>query len=167
MWSSRRKSWNTMPMRRRSVDSASFDSVATSWPNWVIRPARRLEREEQQAQQRGLAGAGGSGEELERMRLDAEREVAQDLGPEPVAQADILESDHSRSPPRFCEPPPGDARRALDARRRAHIPHDSCAFTGLSRRRQRGSGLTFRAGRRGAHGFRSINGRLLACQASL
>ena len=58
-------------------------------------PARRLERQEQQAQQRGLAGAGGAGEELEGMRLDAEREVAQDLRPHAVAQAHILESDHT------------------------------------------------------------------------
>ena len=29
------------------------------------------------------------------MRLDAEREVAQDLRPHPVAQADVLESDHT------------------------------------------------------------------------
>ena len=29
------------------------------------------------------------------MRLDAEGEVAQDLRPHPVAQADILESDHT------------------------------------------------------------------------
>ena len=59
-------------------------------------PARRLEREKQQAQQRGLAGAGRAGEELEGMRLDAEREVAQDLRPQAVAQAYILESDHPR-----------------------------------------------------------------------
>ena len=57
-------------------------------------PARRPQRQEQQPQQRGLAGAGRAGEELERMRLDAEREVAQDLRPQPVAQADIFESDH-------------------------------------------------------------------------
>jgi hypothetical protein len=44
-------------------------------------PAGRLERQEQQPQQRGLAGAGGAGEKLEGMRLDAEREVAQDLRP--------------------------------------------------------------------------------------
>ena len=61
-----------MPMRRRSVASASFDSVATSWPNWVISPRVGFERQEQEPQQRGLAGAGGAGEELERMRLDAE-----------------------------------------------------------------------------------------------
>ena len=30
------------------------------------------------------------------MRLDAEREVAQDLRPQAVAQADVLESDHAR-----------------------------------------------------------------------
>ena len=29
------------------------------------------------------------------MRLDAEAEVAQDLRPEPVAQAHVLESDHA------------------------------------------------------------------------
>jgi hypothetical protein len=29
------------------------------------------------------------------MRVDAEREIAQDLGAQPVAQADVLESDHS------------------------------------------------------------------------
>ena len=29
------------------------------------------------------------------MRLDAEGEVAQDLRPQPIAQADILESDHA------------------------------------------------------------------------
>src|ERR1035437_5880107 len=105
MWSSRRKSWNTMPMRRRSVATASFDRVATAWPNWGIRPRvglggrnsrRRREREEQQARQRGLAGAGRAGEELEGMRLDAEREVAQDLRPQAVAQAYVLESDHAR-----------------------------------------------------------------------
>ena len=63
-------------------------------------PARRPQRQEQQPQQRGLAGAGRAGEELERMRLDAEGEVAQDLRPEPVAQAYVLESDHVRPPPR-------------------------------------------------------------------
>ena len=78
--------------RRRPRPSIS---VATSWPNRVIRPRVGLQRQEQQAQQRGLAGAGGAGEELEGMRLDAEGEVAQDLRPQAVAQADILESDHA------------------------------------------------------------------------
>ena len=86
-----------MPMRRRSVATASFDKVATSWPNCVIRPRVGLQREKQQAQQRGLAGAGRAGEELEGMRLDAEGEVAQDLRPQPVAQAYVLEVGPRRS----------------------------------------------------------------------
>ena len=57
--------------------------------------ARRLERQEQHAQQRGLAGARWPGEELEGVALDAEAEVAQNLRAEPIAQADILESDHA------------------------------------------------------------------------
>ena len=38
MWSSRRKSWNTIPTRRRSVASESLESVATSWSNSEIKP---------------------------------------------------------------------------------------------------------------------------------
>ena len=85
-----------MPIRRRSVATASFDRVATSWPNWVIRPRVGLQRKEQQAQQRGLAGARRPGEKLEGMRFDVEGEVAQDLRPQAVAQTYVLESDHAR-----------------------------------------------------------------------
>src|SRR5438132_13152821 len=46
--------------------------------------ARGPQREEQQAQERSLAGAGGAGDELERPRIDTEREIAQDLGTEAV-----------------------------------------------------------------------------------
>src|SRR5262249_15387673 len=42
----------------------------------------------------GLAGAGWPGQKLEGMRLDAKAEVAQDLGPQAVAQTDVLEPDH-------------------------------------------------------------------------
>src|SRR5665647_3068655 len=42
-------------------------------------PARGFQRQEQQPQQRSLAGAGRTGEELEGMRLDAERAVLRDL----------------------------------------------------------------------------------------
>src|SRR5580692_4066389 len=57
--------------------------------------AGRLERQEQHPQQRGLAGARGAGEELERFGVDAEGQVAQNLGASPVAQADIFEADHA------------------------------------------------------------------------
>src|SRR5580693_3938456 len=55
----------------------------------------RLERQEQHAQQRGLAGARGAGEELKRLWVDAEGQVAQNLGASPIAQADIFEADHA------------------------------------------------------------------------
>ena len=72
--------------------------------------ARRPQRQEQQPQQRRLAGARGPGEELERMRLDLEIEVAQDLRSQPVAQADILESDHAVLP---SGPPKADTIRPI------------------------------------------------------
>src|SRR6516162_7282502 len=50
--------------------------------------AGRLERKEQQAQQRGLAGSRWAAEELKRMRRNLEGEVAQDFGPQSVAQSD-------------------------------------------------------------------------------
>ena len=79
------------PQRRHRVLRQCRDVVAELGDQ----AARRLERQEQQPQQRGLAGAGGPGQELERMRLDAEREVAQDLRAQPIAQADVLKSDHT------------------------------------------------------------------------
>ena len=57
--------------------------------------AGRPQRQQHQPQQRGLAGAGRAGEELEGMPADPEIEVAQHLGAEPIAQADILEPDHA------------------------------------------------------------------------
>ena len=72
-----------MPMRRRSVASASLRQRRDVVAEQGDQPARRLQRQKQQPQQRGLAGAGRPGEELEGMRLDAEREVAQHLRPEP------------------------------------------------------------------------------------
>ena len=42
-----------------------------------------------------LPAPDGPGEELERIAVDMEAEVAQDLRAEPIAQADILKSDHA------------------------------------------------------------------------
>ena len=97
--------------------------------------AGRLQRQEQQPQQRGLAGARGAGEELEGVRLDAKAEVAQDLGPEAIAQSDVLESDHALgSPQRSCW-------QGYPARRPRQRRFSRCAqrFTGLARHRQRRS----------------------------
>ncbi len=54
-------------------------------------PPRRAHRHQDQAQERGLAGARRPGEELERIGLDREGEVAQDLRAHAVAHAHILE----------------------------------------------------------------------------
>ena len=54
----------------------------------------RLQRQQDEPQQRRLAGSRRAGEELERMRLDAEAEVLENLRPHAVAQADILETHH-------------------------------------------------------------------------
>src|SRR5689334_12672805 len=99
------------------------------------------------------------------MRLDAEREVTQDLGSQAIAQAYILKSDHpplsdnslwpaeSRGWPRLSEYPgmPFMAR-GLGIR--------NCAFTGLSCCRHSGAGAKA-LWQSACHGFRSINGRLL------
>ena len=100
------------------------------------------------------------------MRLDTEREVAQNLRPQPVAQANVLESDH----------PPSDkfaiGRRICPAVVLAHVetrplPHTCpelcCFFTGLWRacHSRRTESYNSSHVSRGCHGFRSINGRLV------
>ena len=62
---------------------------------WVIRPRVGLSDRKRSRSSEVLPAPDGPGEELEGMRLDAEREVAQDLRPQAVAQADVLESDHT------------------------------------------------------------------------
>ena len=85
-----------MPMRRRRVDTASRDNVATSWPNWVINPRVGSSDRNSRRSSEVLPAPEGPVQELEGMRLNAECEVAQDLRPQAVAQAYILESDHTR-----------------------------------------------------------------------
>ena len=58
--------------------------------------ARRAQRKHDQLEQGRFAGARGPGEKLEGARGDREGEIAQDLGPHPVAHADMLEADHRR-----------------------------------------------------------------------
>jgi hypothetical protein len=87
-------------------------------------PPGRLQREKQQLEQRRLARPRWPGQELERMRLDAEREVAQDLRPQAIAQPYILESNHSRLR-RLLPVPWARSMRPKAANR---------AFEGLSRR---------------------------------
>ena len=62
----------------------------------VDEAARRPQRQEQQPQQRGLAGARRAGQELEGMGRDQERQVAQNLRAEPVAQTDIFEPNQAQ-----------------------------------------------------------------------
>ena len=56
------------------------------------RSARRAQRQQHQPQHRRLAGAGRPGEELKALRRDGEIEVADDLGADAVAQADIVKA---------------------------------------------------------------------------
>ena len=92
------------------------------------------------------------------MRLDLEVEVAQDLGPEPVPQSHVLESDHAVSPS-------GPPERALRFARRQDSGQQSthsrinAALTGQAKP-LRWPGHHFQAVP-AFHGFRSVNGRLL------
>src|SRR5262249_25723820 len=47
-------------------------------------PARGPQRKKQETQKRRLASAGRPGDELERTRIDTERQIAQDLGAETI-----------------------------------------------------------------------------------
>ena len=64
--------------------------------------ARGPQRQEQQAQEGGLAGARRAGEKLERLRVDAKGQIAQDLGTEAVAQPYMLEPNHVPLPARVA-----------------------------------------------------------------
>src|SRR3984885_7044929 len=65
----------------------------------VDQDAARPQRQQHQTEQGGLARTGGAGQKMEGMPVDRKMGVAQRLGPEPIAQADILEPD----------PPPSSA----------------------------------------------------------
>ena len=78
------------PPQRSEVVLAERGGIVAEQRN---QPPRGPQREKQQTQKRGLAGARGSGEELKRMRIDAERKIPQDLGPEAIAQSYVLEPD--------------------------------------------------------------------------
>ena len=54
---------------------------------------RRLQIGQHHLQQGGFPRARGPGEKLERSRFDLERQITQDLGSQPIAQTDILETD--------------------------------------------------------------------------
>src|SRR3954454_8797510 len=64
----------------------------------VDQAASRPQRQEQELQQRGLAGARGPGEKLEGMGWNLEVEIAQDLGPQAIAQSDIFEPNQVSAP---------------------------------------------------------------------
>src|SRR5262249_31963377 len=86
------------------------------------------------------------------MRLDAEVEVAQDLGPQAVAQTDVLEPNHV--PLRRAAAPP---MRTL---------YRNANSIGVGLPFGRFNGLARRLGAIGSpvpHGFRSVNEGQLAC----
>ena len=95
MWSSRRKSWNTIPIsltQGRYRITRKRRHVMAELGN---QSPRRPHRQKQKPQQRGLASAGRAREELKGMRIDTEREVTQNL----------LVPDRSASPHSRIGPP--------------------------------------------------------------
>ena len=67
----------------------------------IDQPARGFEREKEHPQERRLARAGRAGEELERVRLEPEADIAQHFRTEAVAQTDVFEADHASSESRL------------------------------------------------------------------
>ncbi len=132
-------------------------------------PPRRLHRQKQKPQQRGLAGARRAREKLEGMRINAEREVAQNLRSQPVAQANVLESDHPPLSDKFAIRRPNHCPAVvLDTYGNpspARIPVQNCAVFlqdyGEPAIAVRAKVSNSSHVSRGCHGFRSINGRLV------
>src|SRR5579885_2358021 len=62
-------------------------------------PARGPLRQVHQLEQARFAGAAAAGEEMEGAGLQAERDVAQDLGTRAIPHADVLESNQAGAPP--------------------------------------------------------------------
>ena len=89
----RRKSWNTTPIRRRKPGRRFLGMVTMSSPNNLIRPAARPLGEVEQFQQRGLARARRPGEEVEAAVAEREAQIRKRLRPRPIAQPDIVELD--------------------------------------------------------------------------
>ena len=105
-------------------------------------------------QQRGLARARRPGQELERVRLEPEADVAQHFRPEAVAQADILEADHARPPNRLLGADIDPRRACCHARR---INNALTIF----------GAIMAKSGQRAAlYGFRFVNGPLLRTSAA-
>src|SRR6185312_8047826 len=101
-------------------------------------------------------GARRPRKELEGMRLNAEREVAQHLRPQPIAQTYVLESNQTRLRPlggRLESPRPAVS----------HHPRKNRAFTAIPRPRQnrRLPEDARNLPANGLHGFRSVNGQLV------
>ena len=96
---SRRKSWNTMPIRRRSRGSRARRAAPMSCPINSSRPALGRDGEVQQAQQAGLAGAGGAEQPAEAALRNAERQAMQDGGG-PISQPYTVQAHHPRPPAR-------------------------------------------------------------------
>jgi hypothetical protein len=63
-------------------------------PEQIDEAPRRPQRQENEAQQGRLTGARRPGQELERLPLDGETNILEDLSAHPIAKANIFESDH-------------------------------------------------------------------------
>ena len=93
-WSSRRKSWNTTPMRRRKPGRSRRGAVAASSPNRLQRcPCRDARCKVRQLQQGRLPRPGRPGKEVERAGWQGEVNVPQRAVRRRIAEPDASEAD--------------------------------------------------------------------------
>src|SRR5262249_18373442 len=111
--------------------------------------------------QRGLAGAGRPGQELKRMGLDLEIQVAQDFGAESVPQSHVFESDHAAALPTGCPPLPATAPPRFAPPKQDSGPRRKHAA--LRRHEPAATRSNFRPCLH-SHGFRSVNGRVIGSE---
>ena len=98
MWSSRRKSCKTMPIRLRMSAISFLPSSEMSRPNKLTSPRVGRSDRNNSFSSDVLPAPGRPGEELEGMGRDQETEVAQDLRPQSVSQPDIFEPNQRSAP---------------------------------------------------------------------
>ena len=130
---SRRKSWNTTPIRRRSRGSARRSARSTSHAQHFEPPARRPHREVQQPQQAGLAGAGGPEQPAERRRR-ASRSSARAA---PPSRHPARRNAAQHRPDAPCRLPAGQAfRRPATLATSPGLHGRGCRGKGILRRRR-------------------------------
>ncbi len=94
MWSSRRKSWNTTPIRRRISGSSWREMRERSLPKTVISPRVGFSDRNSSLSSVVLPAPDGPLRNWNEPVGNMEGDVAEDLRTHSISQADILEADH-------------------------------------------------------------------------